>query len=519
MEARAITEDKPCEAFWPAQSKFEELVKNLQSERCRGMTHDELEEEVTREGRELLRRMLQGHLDWRGPGPVSEPVVGADGVERTQRRELGRKLNSVFGTVVVSRFGYGAARTTSLFPLEAELNMPKESYSLGVRYKVAKAAAEVSFDSVVTNVADAIGYTVPKRQLEQLAARASIDFDEFYAQRPRGAGEDDDGVLVLTTDGKGVAMRREDLRKQTRKAAEKRTPKLKKRASKGEKTATKRMAQVASVYIIDRFMREPHDIVGEFTNKEDVKPARPRPHDKRVWASLTHEAHEVIGEAFAEAERRDPRRSKDWVVLVDGGEHQLDCVLEFCGRYGGDSTVIVDVIHVLEYIWGAGRALFGEGAPESERWVTEQLGELLAGQASDIAANMQRMATRLDLTQHKRAAVDTCAGYLRKYAEFLRYDLYLAEGYPIATGVIEGACRYVVKDRMGITGARWSLAGGEAVLRLRALKASGDFDDYWAFHRAREFERNHQALYAHGHVPATATASRERRKALLSLVP
>jgi len=133
------------------------------------------------------------------------------------------------------------------------------------------------------------------------------------------------------------------------------------------------MAQVASVYIIDRFMREPHDIVGEFINKEDVKPARPRPHDKRVWASLTHEAHEVIGEAFAEAERRDPRRSKDWVVLVDGGEHQLDCVLEFCGRYGGDSTVIVDVIHVLEYIWGAGRALFGEGAPESERWVTEQL--------------------------------------------------------------------------------------------------------------------------------------------------
>jgi len=97
-------------------------------------------------------------------------------------------------------------------PLEAELNMPKESYSLGVRYKVAKAAAEISFDSVGTNVADAVGYTVPKRQLEQLAARASVDFDEFYAQRPRGAGEDDDGVLVLTTDGKGVAMRREDLR-------------------------------------------------------------------------------------------------------------------------------------------------------------------------------------------------------------------------------------------------------------------------------------------------------------------
>jgi len=124
--------------------------------------------------------------------------------------------------------------------------------------------------------------------------------------------------------------------------------------------------------------------------------------------------------------------------------------------------------------------------------------------------------------QHRRQHAtdgDTCARYLRKYAEFLRYDLYLAEGYPIATGVIEGACRYVVKDRMGITGARWGLAGGEAVLRLRALRASGDFDEYWAFHLAREFERNHQALYPHGQVPETATAPRERRKALLHLVP
>ena len=285
------------------------------------------------------------------------------------------------------------------------------------------------------------------------------------------------------------------------------------------------MAQVAAVYTIDRFVREPGDIVrdlaGDPRGPAEAKPARPRPRPqgKRVWASLVHEAHEVVGEAFAEAERVDPARRKDWVVLVDGGEHQLDCVLEYCGRYGGKSTVIVDVIHVLEYLWDAGRALFGEGTPESERWVSEQLLELLKGNAEEIAAGMQRAATRHQLTQQQRAPIDTSAGYLRKYAEFLRYDVYLSAGYPIATGVIEGACRYVVKDRMGITGARWSLAGGEAVLRLRAIKASGDFDEYWAFHRAREFERNHQALYANGQVPATATASRERRKALLHLVP
>lgn len=312
MEARAIKEDKPCEAFLPARSKFEEVVRNLQSERCRGMTHDELEEELTRETRELTRRLFQGHLEWRGPGPVSEPVVGADGVERTQRRRLGRRLSSVFGPVVLMRFGYGAPRTTSLFPLEAELNMPAESYSLGVRHKVAKAAAEVSFESVGANVADVIGYTIPKRQLEELAARASVDFDAFYEQRRRTARDGGD-VLVMTTDGKGVAMRREDLRKQTQKAAEGRTHKLTRRLSKGEKTATRRMAQVAAVYTIDRFVREPGDIVrdlaGDPRGPAEAKPARPRPRPqgKRVWASLVHEAHEVVGEAFA---RGDPAMSE-----------------------------------------------------------------------------------------------------------------------------------------------------------------------------------------------------------------
>ena len=96
----------------------------------------------------------------------------------------------------------------------------------------------------------------------------------------------------------------------------------------------------------------------------------------------------------------------------------------------------------------------------------------------------------------------TCAGYLRKYAQYLQYDRYLAADYPIATGVVEGACRYLVRDRMELTGARWRLAGAEAVLKLRALRASGDFDAYWDFHEAREYERNHARQYADGTPPS-----------------
>lgn len=97
--------------------------------------------------------------------------------------------------------------------------------------------------------------------------------------------------------------------------------------------------------------------------------------------------------------------------------------------------------------------------------------------------------------------VERAANYLVRNTDLLHHDRTLAEGLPIATGVIEGACRYLVQGRMGRTGARWSLAGAEAVLRLRALRTSGDFDDYWQFHLAKEYERTHQSRYADNAVP------------------
>jgi hypothetical protein len=154
-------------------------------------------------------------------------------------------------------------------------------------------------------------------------------------------------------------------------------------------------------------------------------------------------------------------------------------------------TLILDLFHVLEYLWAAAFAVHAEGSAEAALWVRTQLLALLRGRASQVAAAMRRSATMRALTASKRAAVDKCADYLLKYRDMLRYDQYLAAGYPIGTGVIEGACRYLVKDRMERTGARWTLDGAEAVLRLRALWTNGDFEEYWTFHLDREYERNH----------------------------
>ena len=232
--------------------------------------------------------------------------------------------------------------------------------------------------------------------------------------------------------------------------------------------------------------------------------AAPRPRDKRVWASVKREMSQVIEEQFQEALRRDPNNQRPWAVLLDGNKDQLGLVEAAAKRHGVAVTITVDFIHVLEYVWKAAYCFHSSGTQEAEQWVGERALRILHGKSSDVAAGMRRSATLQGLSSEDRAAVDDCADYLLKYRKYLRYDENLCCGLPIATGVIEGACRHLVNDRMEITGARWGLLGAEAILKLRSLRSSGDFDEYWKFHQARALQRNHASYYANRELPKAA---------------
>jgi hypothetical protein len=538
MAAHALAvaqEDQHHEAtpapFASSRQRFEQLVETMGSSKAFGLTHRELEDLLTAEGREVVRQLLQDHLTLRGPGLAATPVVDLDGVSHTHVRAQVRELETVFGTVQVERAGYGGRGLDSLHPLDAELNLPDERYSHGVRRRLAVEAARGSFDAAVEAVATTTGAHVPKRQAEAVVERAAADFETFYAERAAASRREvkaTSEVLVLTTDAKGIVMRPSDLRPATQRAAAKRQRKLKRRLSKGEKRCRKRMAQVASVYTIKPFVRRPEDLIAEL--RGDAEPiARPRPEHKRVWASVEKDADDVIADLFAEARRRDPEHKKRWTSIVDGNLSQLDSLLAHAKRHGVELTVIIDIIHVLDYVWKAAWAFHAEGSPEAERWVDDRFLEILRGRASWVAAGMRRSATLRELVAKDRVAVDDCADYLLDYAAYLRYDQYLADGLPIASGVIEGACRHLVGDRMDITGARWTVRGAEAVLRLRALRSSGDFDDYWRFHEAHEHLLNHEMSYG-GAVPrvvhpnrptprASARSTEKPRRDHLRLVP
>jgi hypothetical protein len=468
-------------------------------------THAELEQWLTQRSQELMRQLLQDYLELRAASERrTGPVTGTDGVARA-RVEHGhqRGLATVFGQVTVRRLAYRAPGVPNLYPADGQLNLPVEKHSHGLRRLAAIEAARGSFDTAVEAIGRATGVRLGKRQVEQLARAAAADFDTFYASgRPqRGDGEQ---LLVLSYDGKGVVMRRDALRPATAKAAETATGKLATRLSKGEKRNRKRMAEVGAVYDATPAPRTPADILP--ASDEQHRTARPRPRATNKWltASVTCDAATVVATVFDEACRRDPDRERTWIALVDGNKHQIDRTHAEARARGIDMTVVVDFVHVLEYIWGAAWCFFTEGDPAAEAWVRHQALAVLDGKATTVAAAIRRKATRARLDSARRKNADTCAAYLTNKAPYLDYPTALKAGWPIATGVIEGACRHLVKDRMDITGARWGLAGAEAILKLRALTSNGDFDDYWRHHLAQERHRIHETRYHNEAIPHAA---------------
>lgn len=495
----ALARLKEEDDFAMAYEELGEMIEFLRAPQSRELSHTDLEVAINERGRELLRVLFQSHIDSRGPGPAAGTVCGTDGVERVKLRQHDRGLSTIFGEVRVNRLGYGAEGVNSLHPLDAELNLPVGEYSLGVRRIAAEQAAQASFADTVHALAERTGKTMGKRQVEELVQNSAVDFDDFYKQRSPEIGKPSSSILAISADGKGVVMVQRDLREQTRKAANEQSHKLIGRLSKGEKKNRKRMATVAAVYTVAPFERTPEQVGRSMAPLHEPAPARPPVECKRVWASLEKSPEEVIEEAFCEGLRRDPDRQKKWVGLVDGNAQQLNVLEKLSRKHEVGMTIIMDIFHVSEYLWDASTAFYEESSPKREQWVGERLQNVLRGKAAHVAAGMRRSATLQKLTAKQRKPVDEAARYLLNHQRYMRYDLYLAAGMPIGTGVIESACRHLVCDRMD-GGARWSIKGAEAVMQMRALRSSGDFDQYWDYHVKQEYLRNHMANYAGGNV-------------------
>jgi len=510
------------DGFKEAEENFTKMVEKYKSPSALWL--NAVETEIGLDARDLTRKILQGHVETRGDGDVGPVLTTMDGVILSHKRMFKKTMRTLFGEICITRVGYSLRGHANLFPLDALLNLPLSSYSYGLQRFIARRVSMSAFSEVLDLTREVTGVVIGPRQAIEIVENCAIDFDAYYAKLKTSAAPDVSSdsnelesntqplsipntsvaskvlsvtedvvapVLVLTTDGKGIVMRHESLRPETQKRASESKQKMKTRLAKGEKTNRKRMAQVASVYFIDRFIRTPSDIVDEL-KRENIQLKRPVPHDKRVWASVEKSAEEVIQAMFTEANSRDPQHKQEWVILVDGNKHQVGLVKSLSKKMSVNTVIILDVIHVIEYLWDAARVFVDEkNHIGCEEWVADKLERILNGEAGKVAGSIRMSAAKRQLTEAKHKTAKDCARYIANQKPYMNYVKYLKLGYPIATGVIEGACRYLIKDRMDITGARWTLLGAEAVLKLRSIVTSGDFDNYWDFHLQCEHGRNY----------------------------
>jgi hypothetical protein len=479
-------------------SAFEMLIGTLSGSDASAWTHAELEEHLEMAGRDLLRLVLQDHLDLRaqqeekqvrtGVGPL---VVGPDGQVRPWR-EPGhqRWLATVFGLVRVTRVAHRGPGACNVHPADAALSLPAGRHSTGLRRLAVTEAVRGSFDQAHDAIERRCGNVLGKRRLEELVVDAAVDIDGFYRTRiPVPCSRE--MPLVVQVDGKGVVMRPEALREATRRAAEKAASGHRGRLAPGEKPNRKRMATVACVFDTRPAPRRPHDVIHPPGGRSGGRRARPGPKAENKWciASLARSPEQVIADAFDQADARDPKHLRPWIVLVDGARHQLDLIKAETSRRGVTVHILLDFVHVTEYVWAAAHAFHKPGTTEAEAWAADRLTSILAGHGASAATEMTTQADRERLPATRREAVDACHRYLTGHLDQLHYDTALANGWPIATGAVEGACRHLIADRLDITGARWGLSGAEAVLRLRAVVANDDLDLYWRFHTRQEHQR------------------------------
>ena len=463
----------------PALIEFFQLESWLASPGALQLPLHQIEAQQQAKGREVQRLLLQAHLRHRGNGDVGPTLQleKPDGAVFYSRRRLStRSLTTVFGTVELVRMAYSTPGAPSIFPLDKALALPARSFSYELQRRLVKAAVQNPFLESVQTIAELTGVSVPKRSLEEILPDAAQDFDAFYQQRSvaTAAGS----ILVAAVDGKGIPMVKPC-------AAQ---PKA--RRTKGQKANKKRMATVATVFTRAPWPRTPQQVIENLfpTSRPPSgdTPPPPRPENQRVWASLLKGKTAVIQEVAEEMDRRDPSRSLTRLALTDG-ERALQIRVE----QKLNVTLILDLIHALEKLWKAAYAFHAEGSLEADLWVLDRTLRILFGEVGQVVKGIRQSITKRRLSGPKRKTLNAVANYLYRNRTRMRYDQYLAKGWPIASGPVEGACKNLIKDRMERSGMRWTEQMAEAIVQLRAVYLSGDFDRYWQFHIDQDQRRLH----------------------------
>jgi hypothetical protein len=470
--------------FCKAAQVFSKLLDKVQCAAKRGVAVHEVEEmtwiDLIETGRETVAAFIQEQKE-DIPRPAEIEHEGKT-LQRLPEPRV-REYVSAFGPTPFARDVYATRETQrqEVVPLDAKLGMPESDTSYLLQKWGGTQFVKESYKESHMTLAGILGFAPSVNCLEDMAAQSSKHAESYFAQQAPVDPATEAEIIVATSDCKGVPMRKVDAPQSKQKGDVPRGKRLK----KGEKNGQKRMACVGGVYSVAPFRRTVEDVLNEILRKQKQE-QRPKPQNKRLRAVLTREvdgqevnAKDVVFDWLAqELQQRDPHEKRTVVAIMDG-ENKLRDLQELKIKR---AIGILDIWHVTEYLYDLAYCFYRDGSKEAEAFVETYLRKLLEGKVNRVIGGIRQMATKRDLSPSKWNKVEDCLTYFAVRSEYMKYDEYLAAGYPIGSGVVEGACRHLVKDRMEQAGMRWRIAGAQAILSLRAIYVN---DDWEAFHADR----------------------------------
>ena len=465
-----VTQEK---AFLKSQAQLNAMIEWVREAESKDLRVDDVERTLFYHLLEIGLSLLQAHVAAAGDGDQGKSLEHEGCTLQRLKKPHARRYLSVFGELKIQRRVYAVREGQAIerAPLDEQLGLPQSDFSYVLEDWLQRFCVKESMSEAAESLHTLLRLKPSVASIERMNQRMASFAEAYVWQHAPPPANEEGSILVATADGKGVPMRR-PLEERIRGP---------KRRGKGEKANKKQMAYVGAVYSIQPFIRTAEDVINEVRRRQRAQD-RPVPQHKRVWAEMTRvmEGETYNGKSLLfiqlakETEDRNPDHQKPFVCLMDGEAGLWESQREWLPG----AVQILDLFHALERLWGVAYCFHPERSREAEQFVEHYLRLLLEGKVGYAIGNLRRLLTRHDLKgQHRRTLLSTI-GYYNNNRAFMRYDEYLAAGYPIGSGVAEGACRHLVKDRMEQTGMRWTVNGAQSMLHLRALYLNGDWESF-----------------------------------------
>jgi hypothetical protein len=437
---------------------------------------------------------MKSYFVAKGTGDVGNVLTLEDGtVFNKEKRLLFRKYFSVFGKVEVPRTCYRINGLDGIMPLDAQANLPEKSYSYLLQEWMDLLSIRDSFSEASVTLNKLLGLEVSPSRFEVVNRESSKSYNEFYENKEIPTPESEGAIQVIGFDGKGVPVIKSE------------AVKIQSRLGKGQKRQKKKEAIVGVSYTIDPKARTPKEVAENLVFPEEVKEKREQEKEQSIKppairaqnirriASLERSKEDVMTEITTEAKSRNLNNQRSLVCVMDGA---LSLWTLLTSVLAGTNWIgILDIIHVVEYLWDVANVLHGENTKEGKQWVHEHLLAILQGRVGRVIGGLkQNLSKRKKLKKNQRQTLKTTITYFENHRQWMCYDDYLTAGYPIGSGVVESTCGHTVKNRMEGTGRRWSIKGAESTLLLRSVYTSNDWDAYWKAHWELEQKRLYNAV-------------------------